>query len=472
MFSTAAEALKYIKTSDIAMVDLKVAGLRGQWLHLSVPARNFSQRHFEEGVGFDGSSGSGYTRIESGDVNARPDPTTAFIDPFCEQPTLSFICEVVTADTHEPFAGDPRTIVNRALEYMRSLGVADEAWMAPEFEFHIFDRVEVQNQPYRTGVTISCNEVANGGETPAIGNKGGYMRTPPTDQLQNVRTAMALALEKMGVLIRYHHHEVGAAGQCEIEILMSKLPTVADHTMLIKYVIKNVARQYGKLATFMPKPVFGEPGNGMHVHQKLQKGRKPVFYDQRGKNYANLSDTALSYIGGLLRHGRALTGLTNPSTNSFKRLVEGYEAPVNLFFSLGNRSAAIRIPRYAVSPQEKRIEYRPPDFTSNIYLTTAAMLMAGLDGVREKINPERENFGPFDVDIAQQNEAFKRRITALPHSLLEALQELEKDCEFLLRGQVFSREFIDHWISSKRRGEYDEVAHRPHPYEYQLYLDA
>jgi glutamine synthetase len=283
---------------------------------------------------------------------------------------------------------------------------------------------------------------------------------------------MALALEDMGISIRYHHHEVGAPGQCEIEVGLEPLVVAADNAMLIKYVVKNVAARHGKIATFMPKPVFGEAGNGMHVHQKLDKGGRPLFYDDRERNYANLSELALDYIGGLLNHGRALTGLTNPSTNSFKRLVEGYEAPVNLFFSLANRSAAIRVPRYAVDPEVKRIEYRPPDFTGNIYLTLAAMLMAGLDGIQSPVDPAARHFGPYDVDIAAQNEEFKRAITPLPTSLEQALAALKDDCAFLTKGDVFSGAFLESWVDAKRVNEERAIAARPHPYEFALYLDT
>ncbi len=472
MFDSAAEALKYIGDHDIEMVDLKVAGITGQWMHITIPARNFTQKHFEEGVGYDGSSGSGFTNVESGDVSARPEPQTAFIDPFWERPTLSFICGTVAADTKEPFPNDPRTIAKKAIEHMRASKIADEAWMAPEFEFHVFDKLTVRNAPYHTEVIIESSEVEPDGLTAAIPPKRGYLRVPPAEQLHDLRSEVTLLLEGMGISVRYHHHEVGAPGQCEIECNLDTLIRAADRAMLIKYVIKNVARRRGKIATFMPKPVYGDAGNGMHVHQKLEKGGEPIFYDEREKNYARLSNTALWYIGGLLTHGQALTGLTNPSTNSFKRLVEGYEAPVNLFFSLANRSAAIRVPRYAVTPKQKRIEFRPPDFTGNIYASLAAMLMAGLDGIDNQIDPEKHDFGPFDVDIAKQSDEFKSRIAALPRSLYDALTALDNDRAFLTRGKVFPEAFLDTWIEGKRRNEWNEVSVRPHPYEYHLYLDT
>jgi glutamine synthetase len=298
------------------------------------------------------------------------------------------------------------------------------------------------------------------------------LRIPPSDQLCTIREEICDELQRVGVPVRYHHHEVGAPGQCEIETELAPLVTAADRTLIIKYIARNVANRHGKIATFMPKPVYGEAGNGMHVHQKLQKGSEHIFFDGRGKRYADLSDTALHYIAGLLRHGPALTGLTNPSTNSYKRLVEGYEAPVNLFFSLANRSAAIRVPKYAVAPAEKRIEYRPPDFTGNIYLTLAAMLMAGIDGIRNRIQPGEHNMGPFDVDIGRQDDAFKRKIVPVPRSLDEALSALQADHDFLTRGEVFAPGMIDAWITAKRVNEARAVSARPHPYEYCLYLDT
>jgi glutamine synthetase len=472
MFSSCQEAIKFIKDNSIDMVDLKVAGIAGQWLHITVPARQFTQKHFEEGVGYDGSSGAGYGKVESGDVVAQPEPGTAFVDPFCEHPTLSFICETLKADTKEPMRDDPRTIARRAVEYMRTTGVADQAWMAPEFEFHVFDSVEVVNTPYHLSVDVHASEVEPDGLTPAINRRSGYLRVPPTEHQHDLRTEVCLELEKLGVPVRYHHHEVGAPGQCEIEVDLHPLVQAADHAMLIRYVIKNVARRRGKLATFMPKAVFGEAGNGMHVHQKLTKDGKSSFFDEARRNYADLSELALHYTAGLLLHGRALTGITNPSTNSFKRLVEGYEAPVNLFFSLANRSAAIRVPKYAVSPADKRIEYRPPDMTGNVYLTLAAMLMAGLDGIERKIDPAEHNLGPFDVDIAMQDADFREKITPLPRSLYAALDSLKKDHAFLTKGEVFGASFIDAWIEAKRRDEASAVASRPHPYEFELYLDV
>ncbi|UCD75917.1 MAG: type I glutamate--ammonia ligase [Phycisphaerales bacterium] len=471
MFASAFEALKYIADHEIDMVDLKVAGVGGQWLHITIPAGGFNEAHFRDGVGYDGSAGSGFGRVESGDVAARPEPDTAFIDPFCQHPTIGFICETVTADTKEPIAYDPRTIARKAVQRMRDSGIADQAWMAPEYEFHIFDRVELTDSPYETSVRIHCSEI-DSREAPAIPVREGYLRVPPSDRLQDLRSEIALTLGRLNIPVRYHHHEVGAPGQCEIEVDLNPLLLAADQAMIIKYVIKNIARRHGKVATFMPKPIHGEAGNGMHVHQRLTKDGEPLFYDQSGESYAGLSPLARQYIGGLLMHGRALTGLTNPSTNSFKRLVGGYEAPVNLFYSLANRSAAIRVPRYTVAPDDKRIEYRPPDATANVYMLLAAMLMAGLDGIESKVDPAEHDFGPFDVDIARQDSEFRRRIVALPRSLHDALDALEEDFEFLTRDGVFPESFIRAWIAAKRKSDHREVASRPHPHEYYLYLDA
>lgn len=472
MFTSSKEALQYIQNNQIEMVDLKIVGLAGQWLHITIPASHFTADHFAAGVGYDGSSGSGFSKVESGDVCALPRVETAFLDPFWERPTLSFLCDTVAADTKEPFGNDPRSIAQRAVAYLRSLGVADEAWMGPEFEFHVFDRVAIDDTPYRTHIELHCAETAPNGAGAPIPVKGGYLCVPPREQLHDLRSEIVRVLEQLGVPVRYHHHEVGAPGQCEIEVQLAPLVRAADQAMIIKYVIKNIARRHGKVATFMPKPVFGEAGNGMHVHQRLTQEGAPIFYDERHKNYADLSDLALHYVAGLLTHGESLTGLTNPSTNSFKRLVEGHEAPVNLFFSLANRSAAIRVPRYAIEPHEKRIEYRPPDFTSNVYLALAAMLMAGIDGIRRKIDPAAHNFGPFDVDITQQNADFLSRITSLPRSLYDACHALEADYEYLTAGDVFPGEFVRGWAASKIADDTQAISVRPHPYEYSLYLDT
>jgi len=472
MFESSEEALRYIAENEIAMVDLKVADISGRWRHITVPGSRFSRTHFEEGIGFDGSAGSGYRGVEDGDLAARPDCTAAFIDPFYELPTLSFLCDVVSADDKTPLSSDPRSIAARAMSYLNTTGVADSALMAPEFEFHVFDRVSVIEEQYRTVVEIESEEAHDIEGPPGIRHGQGYGSAPPTERLHNLRSEIVATLEQMGVSVRYHHHEVGACGQCEIEVFLADLLTAADHAMIIKYVVKNVAARHGKVATFMPKPVFGEAGNGMHVHQRLTRDGKPLFYDDRKGAYANLSETAVRYIVGLLRHGAALCGLTNPSTNSYKRLVPNHEAPIKLFYSLANRSAAVRIPRYAVSPDEKRIEYRPADFAGNVYLSLAAMLMAGIDGVVSKAATNNHPFGPFDVDIARLDESIAQKIAGVPHSLAESLTALEEDRAFLLAGNVFDDAFLQSWIDKHRRVDLIEIAQRPHAHEYALYLDV
>lgn len=472
MFEGVDEALAYAREHDISCVDLKICGLAGEWLHLSVTTREFTEKVFEDGVGYDGSSVRGFGELECGDLAAVPDPRTAFIDPFYDKPTLSFICDTVAADTKEPYARDPRAVARRAEAYLRDTGVADAALFAPEFEFNIFDRIDVVNEPLSTSVRIIAPDARDGGAASGAADKGGYLQVPPADQLHALRAEIVSELQNVGVSVRYHHHEVGSAGQCEIEVPLERLLGAADKAMLTKYVVKNVARRRGKLATFMPKPVYGQPGNGMHVHQRLERHGENVFHDESPRRYAGLSATALSYIAGLLQHAPALTGLTNASTNSFKRFVEGYEAPVSLFFSLANRSAAIRVPKYAVRPHDKRIEYRPPDFSGNVYLSLAAMLMAGLDGVLRRVDPTAAGFGPYDVDIAKADDDLRRRVTPLPSSLKQAMEALSADRDFLLAGAVFSNDLLDAWIDLKLSREAPQVGNRPHPYEYHLYLDV
>lgn len=470
MFENADEAMAYIRENDIALVDLKIGGLCGEWLHFSFPPREMTPAFFDDGVGFDGSSVRGFGRTERGDLAAVPDPATAFLDPVYEAPTLGFICDIVSADAKQPYARDPRGVARRAEAYLARSGVADRAVFAPEFEFYVFDRVAVRNEPLRVSVEIEAGE-SDSGRGLAIPPGGGYCRTPPLDQLAALRCEITEQLEKLGVPVHYHHHEVGQAGQCEIETSLDTLTRAADRAMIIKYVVKNIAARRGKIATFMPKPIYCQAGSGMHVHQRLENRERPLFYDARPGRYAQLSDLALSYVAGLLEHGPALTGLTNPSTNSFKRLVDGYEAPVSMFFSLANRSAAVRVPGYAVRPEEKRIEYRPPDFTGNVYLTLAAMLMAGLDGVTRGVDPTAAGFGPFDVDISRADSSLRDRLRAIPASVEQAMAALSHGRGVFTRGDVFSDELIDAWIALRLR-DAREVVQRPHPFEFPLYLDA
>jgi glutamine synthetase len=473
MFQTFEQARHFITEQGIQIVDLKFCDLWGRWHHLTIPASQFEPKLMEEGIGFDGSS-VGLKSVKSGDMVLVPDLGTAFLDPFWETPTLAFICRTLEADTHEIFANDPRNVAIRAEEYLKSTGIADESRWGPEFEFYIFDSVSYENDVNCSSYTIESREADwnshTGGHGHYISLHGGYHAIPPKDQLYKLRTRITRHLEKMGVPVKYHHHEVGGPGQCEIETPMMGLIQAGDATMIIKYVSKMAAHENGQTVTFMPKPLFGEAGNGMHFHQHLFKGGKNTFYDAAG--YGCLSRNALYYIGGLLQHGSALFALTNPSTNSYRRLVPGFEAPVNAFFSLGNRSAAVRIPKYANQPETARMEFRPPDATGNVYLMLAAQLMAGLDGVKNRIDPTDAGFGPIDENVFTWSDEQRTHIKPLPSSLNEALCALEADHAFLTEGGVFSEEMIRHWVDFKRHSEYYAVRNRPHPYEISLYFDV
>lgn len=473
MFQDYEAANRFIQDSDIRMVDLKFCDLWGRWHHLTLTADQFTLDLIENGVGFDGSS-VGLKPVKAGDMVLVPDVTSGLVDPFWSVPTLSFICSARDADTKQLFVRDPRNIARRAEEYLQSLGFADASRWGPEFEFYIFDSVAFENEVHRAGYRLESAEgmwnSAQGGLGHYIPMHGGYHAIPPKDSLYNLRSEMCLHLEAMGVPVKYHHHEVGGPGQVEIETPMMGLLESADATMMVKYVTKMTAAAHNQTVTFMPKPLFGEAGNGMHFHQMLVKDGLSLFYDDQG--YAGLSDLALHYVGGLLHHGPALLALTNPSTNSFRRLVPGYEAPVNLFFSLGNRSAAVRIPKYARSPINQRIEFRPPDATCNVYLALTAQLMAGLDGIINRIDPTAEGFGPFDTNIFAWSAEERKKIRGLPTSLGEALSALAADHAFLLAGDVIDEGLIQDWIDYKLNYEWLQVRDRPHPYEMALYFDA
>ena len=472
MFSNFDEAQKYVRDQQFKMIDLKFSDLHGRWHHVTVPASQFNEMLMRDGVGFDGSS-VGLKSVKSGDMVLLPDLATAFRDPFWEAPTLSFVCSAFEADTKLPFPRDPRNIAKRAEEYMQETGIADESRWGPEYEFYIFDNVAFENGVNAAAYRVDSSEAdwqsAAGGHGHLIPLHGGYHAIPPKDQLYNLRSEMSIVLEEMGIEVKYHHHEVGGPGQCEIETPMMGLLQSGDATQIVKYVTKMVAHRRRQTATFMPKPLYGEAGNGMHFHQHLFKHNANVFYDENG--YGHLSDTALYYIGGLLAHGPAVLAFTNPSTNSYRRLVPGFEAPVNAFFSLGNRSAAIRVPKYADQPDTARFEFRPPDATCNIYLALAVQLMAGLDGIRRKLDPRALGFGPIDQNIFGWSDEQRNAIKPLPASLREALEALEKDHEFLLQGEVFDEGQIAEWIKVKSE-EYYGVRNRPHPYEIQLYFDV
>jgi glutamine synthetase len=477
LFKSIKEVLNFAEKKKIEMVDLKYSDLFGRWHHLSLPASQLNREMFESGVPYDGSSTPGFKSLESGDMVLLPDLSTVQLDPFWDVPTLSFICSSAEADSLSLFPREPRCIVQEAQRYLLKSGIADKSLWGPEFEFYIFDSVSYKNDINMASYIIDSNEADWNSGLMAGKNLGhkipphsGYEAIPPLDDLFNVRSEMVRLIETSGIKIRYHHHEVGGPGQSEIEIIPVDLNAVGDTSMWIKYLIKMVAKKHNHTVTFMPKPLYNEAGNGMHFHQHLFKKGKPLFYDKNG--YGGLSKSALYYIGGILRHGPALLAFTNPSTNSYKRLVPGFEAPVKLFFSLANRSAAIRIPKYAYNdPREKRIEFRPADASCNVYLAVAAQLLAGLDGIKMKIDPGKAGFGPIDKNIFLLPAEERSKIKSLPSSLKESLEALEKDCDFLISTGVFSQDLLEAWIDHKLNREYNEVRNRPHPYEISLYYD-
>jgi len=469
--ATPKSVIEMAKKAEAKMFDIKFVDTFGSWQHFSCPIHELSEEIFSEGMGFDGSSIRGWKSIEASDMLAMPDPATAFIDPFCAIPTLSLTCTIAETGTLEPYNRDPRGIAQRAEQHLVATGVADQVFIGPEAEFFIFDNVQYESQSNRTFYSVDSDEaVWNTGreEMPNLGykirHKEGYLPVAPSDTLQDMRTEMTLLMIELGVPIERQHHEVATAGQAEIDYRFSTLLKASDMMMVYKYVIKNVARKHGKTVTFMPKPLFGDNGSGMHTHQSLWKKGKPLF---AGNEYAGLSQMALYYIGGLLKHARALCALCNPTTNSYKRLVPGYEAPVNLAYSSRNRSAAVRIPTYSESPKAKRVEYRPPDPAANPYLAFAALMMAGLDGIQNKIDPGE----PLDKNIYELPPEELKRVPNVAGSLGEALDCLEGDHEFLLKGDVFSMDFLDMWISAKRK-EQDALRLRPHPYEFTMYYDV
>ena len=469
--STPKSVLELAKKSGAKMVDIKFVDTFGTWQHFSIPISELSEESFAEGLGFDGSSIRGWKSIEASDMLAMPDPETAFIDPFCAVPTLSLTCTIAETGTLEAYTRDPRGIAQRAEKFLISTGLADQAFFGPEAEFFIFDNVQFDHKSNGTFYHVESEEaVWNTGrdEMPNLGNKirhkEGYFPVAPADTQQDIRTEMVLTMEQLGIKIERQHHEVATAGQAEIDYRFNTLVTSADWMMIYKYVVKNVAKKHGKTACFMPKPLFGDNGSGMHTHQSLWKKGKPLF---AGNEYGGLSKMALYYVGGLLKHAKALCAICNPTTNSYKRLVPGYEAPVNLAYSARNRSAAVRIPTYSENPKAKRIEYRPPDPAANPYIAFAALLMAGLDGIQNKIEPGE----PLDKNIYELPPEELKKVPNVAGSLSEALDCLEKDHEFLLKGDVFTSDFLDMWISTKRK-EHDAIRLRPHPYEFFLYYDV
>lgn len=473
MPSTPQEVLSMISENGVEIVDLKFIDLPGTWQHCSFHISQIDEETISEGLPFDGSSIRGWKAINESDMLMVPDPSTAWLDPFTEMPTLSITCSISEPRTGEPYARCPRSIAAKAIDYMKGTGIADTAYFGPEAEFFIFDDVrfdQTQNSAYHYVDSIEGRW--NSGREEAGGNMGykprykeGYFPVPPTDTYQDLRTEMLLTMGKLGVPIEKHHHEVATGGQAELGFKFGELIEAADNLMIYKYVIKNVARKHGKTVTFMPKPLFNDNGTGMHTHQSLWAEGNPLFF---GDRYADLSQMALHYIGGILKHAPALLAFTNPTTNSYKRLVPGFEAPVNLAYSSGNRSASIRIPLSGSNPKAKRLEFRCPDATSNPYLAFAAMLMAGLDGIKNQIDPGNS----LDVDIYDLSPEELAGIPSTPGSLLEALENLEKDHQFLLEGGVFTEDLIQTWIEYKIDNEVNPLRLRPHPYEFALYYDV
>ncbi|ARU42552.1 type I glutamate--ammonia ligase [Armatimonadetes bacterium Uphvl-Ar1] len=467
---TAAEAIDLIESNDCEFVDIRFTDPFGMWHHFTMPTHAFTEETFADGLPFDGSSIRGFKSINESDMLLKPDPTSVFIDPFFEHTTAVVICDIEDPITHEPYSRDPRYTARKGLEYLNSTGIADTAYFGPEPEFFVFDKMAYSIDPNNMFFAIDSMEASwNSGKEDATGysmrTKGGYFPAPPSDKLHDMRSNMILTLENVGIQTEIHHHEVGGAGQCEIDFRFDELLNTADKVMKFKYVVKNVAAQYGCAATFMPKPLFGDNGSGMHVHQSLWKNGENLFYDRDG--YGGLSEMAIHYIGGILKHAPALLAFTNPSTNSYRRLVPGYEAPINLVYSARNRSACIRIPMVGDSPKAKRIEFRAPDPTANPYLAFTAMMMAGLDGIINKIEPPK----PVDKDLYELAPEEKLDIPQTPGNLREVLQALRDDHEFLTRGDVFTEDLIDAYINFKLIHECDAVDLRPHPMEFYLYND-
>ena len=466
------EAIDFAKKNGAQFVDLKFIDFPGIWQHTGVPIHRLEESSFEEGFGFDGSSIRGWQPINASDMLIIPDAETAKMDPFMAHPTLSLICSVSDPITGQPYSRDPRYVAKKAEQYVRQTGIADTVFFGPEAEFFIFDSVRYENSPQGAFYQIDSEEALwnSGKEGKNLGykirHKEGYFPVPPTDTLVDLRHEIEATLMASGIEVEVGHHEVATAGQCEIDCKYNRLTACGDQLMWFKYIVKNTAKKHGKTATFMPKPMFGDNGSGMHCHQSLWKEGKPLF---AGDGYAGMSNLGLWYIGGVLKHAKALAALTNPTTNSYRRLVPGFEAPVNLAYSSRNRSASIRIPVAGVtSPKARRIEVRFPDPSCNPYLAFAAMTMAGLDGIQNKIDPG----DPLDKDIYALSPEELKDVPHVPGSLDEALDALRRDHEFLLRGDVFSADVIDTWLDYKTTKEIDAVRLRPHPMEFALYYDT
>jgi glutamine synthetase len=466
------KVLKFIKDNGIKFVDLKFMDFPGQWQHFTVPVTHFDAGSFEDGYGFDGSSIRGWKAIHESDMLLIPDPETMFVDLFIVEPTLSLICDVYEPATKEKYSRCPRNIAQKAEAYLISTGIADTVYYGPEAEFFVFDDVRFDSQPNGSFYVVDSIEGKwNSGreENPNLGYKPrfkeGYFPVPPTDSLMDLRNEMVTNLINCGIDVEAQHHEVASGGQCEIDLRFMPLVKAADQLLMFKYIVKNTAKKNNKTVTYMPKPIYGDNGSGMHVHTSLWKKGKPLF---AGSGYAGLSEMGLYFIGGLLKHAASLLAFTNPTTNSYKRLVPGFEAPVNLAYSQRNRSASIRIPMYSSSPKAKRVEFRCPDASGNPYLGFSAMLMAGLDGVINRIDPGE----PLDKDIYDMEPEELKNVPSTPGSLQEALKALENDHEYLLKGDVFTEDVIETWIKYKMEKEVKPMALQPHPYEFGLYYDV
>jgi glutamine synthetase len=474
---TEAEVVALAEEVGIQVIDLRFCDVPGLMQHFSIPAHALTEELFAEGIGFDGSSIRGFQTIDESDMLLVPDPNTAVIDPFRQHPTLCINCFVRDPVTGEDYTRDPRNVARKAERYLRDTGIADTAYFGPEAEFFIFDSarygqdehsafyaVDSEEGAWRSGEPFELDASPNRGYKPRY--KEGYFPVPPMDHLQDLRSEMILVLERCGVDVEVHHHEVATGGQAEIDMRFDTLLSMADKLMLYKYVTKNVAWRADKTVTFMPKPLFADNGSGMHTHQSLWKNGQPLFHEEG--TYADISDTCRWYIGGLLLHAPSLLGLAAPTTNSYKRLVPGYEAPVNLVYSQRNRSACVRIPMYSRDPRAKRLEFRCPDGSCNPYLSFAAQLMAGLDGVDNKIEPP----DPIDKDLYDLSEWEMATIPQVPGSLDATLHALEQDHDYLTAGGVFTQDLLDTWIDYKRTTEIDAIRLRPHPYEFVLYFDV
>ena len=469
---TPRQVIDFAKKNGAEIVDLRFTDLPGLWQHFSISTNEFDTGLFQNGIGFDGSSIRGFQTIDESDMLLFPDPDTAFMDPFTSLPTLNLVCNIKDPLTGQPYTRDPRYVALKAEMYLKSTGLADTSYWGPEIEFYILDNVRF-DQSYNYGFYyIDSDEGAwnsGNGDKPNLGYKPrykeGYFPVPPMDSLQDIRSEMVKTLESCGIVCEVHHHEVGTAGQSEIDMRFTTLTAMADQVLKYKYIVKNVGMRHGKTVTMMPKPIFQDNGSGMHTHQSLWKNKKNVFYN--AKNYALLSDTARYYIGGLLKHAAALCAFIAPTTNSYRRLVPGYEAPINLMYSQRNRSAAVRIPTYSTSEKARRLEFRSPDPSCNPYYAFSAMLMAGLDGVANKVEPPK----PLDKNLYDLAPEEAAKVESLPGSLEESLDALERDNAFLTKGDVFTKDVISAWLDYKRSAEVEPMKLRPHPYEFALYYD-